>query len=244
MVAARDEQQWQPLIDYLHSELSPEHSMDSHQLDGYLRAIASAPVELPLSYYSELVFGESKVRFNNEGQRQDLMESLVAFSHFHQEQVRSGECELPFTIEYSAQKHDRIEVEQWARGYMQGYILAEKEWNELLALCPTSTSEQYQDSEEQIDDNLLALSTVADADFAFTEGRSEHEVAECFRSLPDTVRSLAELGLMLKAWMMEHKPELQARFVDTSCPVVVAPKLGRNDPCSCGSGRKYKKCCG
>jgi SEC-C motif-containing protein len=23
-----------------------------------------------------------------------------------------------------------------------------------------------------------------------------------------------------------------------------APKLGRNDPCPCGSGRKYKKCCG
>ncbi|HTB63955.1 MAG TPA: YchJ family protein [Opitutales bacterium] len=23
-----------------------------------------------------------------------------------------------------------------------------------------------------------------------------------------------------------------------------APKLGRNDPCSCGSGKKYKKCCG
>ena len=23
-----------------------------------------------------------------------------------------------------------------------------------------------------------------------------------------------------------------------------APKQGRNDPCACGSGRKYKKCCG
>lgn len=23
-----------------------------------------------------------------------------------------------------------------------------------------------------------------------------------------------------------------------------APQLGRNDPCSCGSGKKYKKCCG
>jgi SEC-C motif-containing protein len=23
-----------------------------------------------------------------------------------------------------------------------------------------------------------------------------------------------------------------------------APKIGRNDPCSCGSGKKYKKCCG
>ncbi len=28
-------------------------------------------------------------------------------------------------------------------------------------------------------------------------------------------------------------------------PVVRAsPKLGRNDPCSCGSGKKFKKCCG
>jgi uncharacterized protein YecA (UPF0149 family) len=23
-----------------------------------------------------------------------------------------------------------------------------------------------------------------------------------------------------------------------------AAKVGRNDPCPCGSGRKYKKCCG
>ncbi|MAI78974.1 MAG: hypothetical protein CL917_08540 [Deltaproteobacteria bacterium] len=36
---------------------------------------------------------------------------------------------------------------------------------------------------------------------------------------------------------------------DTSCcppktPVVrVAPKISRNDPCHCGSGRKHKKCC-
>jgi preprotein translocase subunit SecA len=22
------------------------------------------------------------------------------------------------------------------------------------------------------------------------------------------------------------------------------PKVGRNDPCPCGSGRKYKHCCG
>jgi uncharacterized protein YecA (UPF0149 family) len=23
-----------------------------------------------------------------------------------------------------------------------------------------------------------------------------------------------------------------------------SPKVGRNDPCPCGSGRKYKQCCG
>ena len=27
-------------------------------------------------------------------------------------------------------------------------------------------------------------------------------------------------------------------------PPVPASKIGRNDPCPCGSGRKHKKCCG
>jgi preprotein translocase subunit SecA len=27
-------------------------------------------------------------------------------------------------------------------------------------------------------------------------------------------------------------------------PIKVAPKTGRNDPCPCGSGKKYKNCHG
>jgi len=27
-------------------------------------------------------------------------------------------------------------------------------------------------------------------------------------------------------------------------PIVAGPKIGRNDPCPCGSGKKYKRCCG
>ena len=26
--------------------------------------------------------------------------------------------------------------------------------------------------------------------------------------------------------------------------IAVSNKIGRNDPCPCGSGKKYKKCCG
>jgi SEC-C motif-containing protein len=40
-------------------------------------------------------------------------------------------------------------------------------------------------------------------------------------------------------WYFVSGKEVKAK------PVVRAePKIGRNDPCSCGSGRKYKKCCG
>ena len=31
---------------------------------------------------------------------------------------------------------------------------------------------------------------------------------------------------------------------DLAVPVGSSPKVGRNEPCPCGSGKKYKKCCG
>ena len=30
----------------------------------------------------------------------------------------------------------------------------------------------------------------------------------------------------------------------SSQPVIARPKVGRNEPCPCGSGKKFKKCCG
>jgi preprotein translocase subunit SecA len=30
----------------------------------------------------------------------------------------------------------------------------------------------------------------------------------------------------------------------TPAPIRNGPKVGRNDPCPCGSGKKYKNCCG
>lgn len=41
-------------------------------------------------------------------------------------------------------------------------------------------------------------------------------------------------------------PQIRATAVSRakSEPIRVQPKIGRNDPCPCGSGKKYKKCCG
>jgi preprotein translocase subunit SecA len=33
-------------------------------------------------------------------------------------------------------------------------------------------------------------------------------------------------------------------FPEPQEPVRVGEKVGRNDPCPCGSGKKYKRCCG
>ena len=33
------------------------------------------------------------------------------------------------------------------------------------------------------------------------------------------------------------------RALSARQPARAAPKIGRNDPCPCGSGKKFKKCC-
>jgi hypothetical protein len=56
-------------------------------------------------------------------------------------------------------------------------------------------------------------------------------------------RYIAECNLR----RMERKLSAQPDIRDLSPPMPIveqSPKIGRNAPCPCGSGRKYKKCCG
>jgi uncharacterized protein len=53
------------------------------------------------------------------------------------------------------------------------------------------------------------------------------------------------LGIYGEMEAMKPEPEPgQERFEEFVMPIRVEPKINRNDPCSCGSGKKYKKCCG
>ena len=36
----------------------------------------------------------------------------------------------------------------------------------------------------------------------------------------------------------------QAKNEDENLDITTPKKIGRNDPCPCGSGKKYKHCCG
>ena len=57
----------------------------------------------------------------------------------------------------------------------------------------------------------------------------------------------AEWLYTLEGWndilSMEKRKELLKKY-KTSKTIVKEHKVGRNDPCPCGSGKKYKKCCG
>lgn len=49
----------------------------------------------------------------------------------------------------------------------------------------------------------------------------------------------------VKKWMQKHPEVLQGgETVKVETFKREQPKVGRNEPCPCGSGKKYKKCCG
>ena len=63
-------------------------------------------------------------------------------------------------------------------------------------------------------------------------------------------RAVTSMDDMEEAFQRRKRRELeQARMAGAGemqavQQVVRGEKVGRNDPCPCGSGKKYKKCCG
>jgi len=62
------------------------------------------------------------------------------------------------------------------------------------------------------------------------------------RLFPDAMRGVALLGNSIhEALATRTKPNQQQQ---TAQQPAQSEKVGRNSLCPCGSGRKYKKCCG
>jgi SEC-C motif len=65
--------------------------------------------------------------------------------------------------------------------------------------------------------------------------------------ITDTIAELSKWHCYTEAFFAEQKRRKVSnafRVAPWTDPFVHrAPKIGRNEPCPCGSGRKYKKCC-
>ena len=58
----------------------------------------------------------------------------------------------------------------------------------------------------------------------------------------DIIESMSEWACFRKKEPAKEKPTT-SKPAQVKTPIVKTTKVGRNDPCSCGSGKKYKKCC-
>lgn len=90
---------------------------------------------------------------------------------------------------------------------------------------------------------------VAETIFKIQPAKVSHEMRGVFSSLPQKMIHDSASGLGNAA--SRYRPEAVGGGIDQIVPppvssegAVSGPKIGRNDPCPCGSGKKYKKCCG
>jgi uncharacterized protein len=117
-------------------------------------------------------------------------------------------------------------VDEWCGGFLQGVALAGDAWQPLLDEKPGilrpfqlfATPEGWAE-----------LDTVADEAAMHAEWSSKIE---------PTVHAI-------HAYWLPYR-EASATTLHTAGPtqMVGKPKVGRNAPCPCGSGKKYKVCCG
>lgn len=110
-------------------------------------------------------------------------------------------------------------IGDWCRGFLKGMQLDAAGWAPLLATQPDWFTPMQQ--------------------LAATEGRDASMTDEETERWMDAV---APAVIAINAARLGRRPGTTAH---AARPVQRAtPKVGRNDPCPCGSGKKYKKCCG
>ena len=94
-----------------------------------------------------------------------------------------------------------------------------------------------------IDDSLITSNNLDEAD-EDTVVSLAYDVEKLYMNM---VGCNAEWLYTLPQWddiLTEERRKELYKMEKSSKTIVKPPKVGRNDPCPCGSGKKYKKCCG
>lgn len=114
---------------------------------------------------------------------------------------------------------------RWARGFMRGVELRRRPWGELFT--------------DENEGQLLTIPLVAgEIDPGFPAEDVSDEKAEQLISW-----MAAGAGRAYRHFAEQRRAGARATREEKTVRRRV-PRVGRNDPCPCGSGKKYKQCCG
>ncbi len=98
--------------------------------------------------------------------------------------------------------------------------------------------------------NMLANVNEGVIELIFKAQIREEPAIQAQRRRPQQIREVHDSTVGMGFDRTPQQPESQGapqqpqQRQGKKVPIVTGPKVGRNDPCPCGSGKKYKKCCG
>jgi uncharacterized protein len=191
------EAEWE---EFIASGICPPQTMNFYQLDGYLRGISTAPGKITLDAWLPLVFNDQEPSYQDAKQRDRIFSNLLNLHKFHIDQVSRNLCDLPCALAYARLQEERVDLEQWARGFLQGYIVRDEAWNQALIKATDSQIEHKIGAITLFDDLdaiITIVSTVADAKYAVETGTNPDDLVAIFESLPDSIVRCGYLGRRL-----------------------------------------------
>lgn len=212
-----NELQWleETLMSYAQGD---ESILDVAELDGLLTAVLSGPLVVEPDNWLVAIWGGQKniPRWKNDRE----MDRFINLCFQHMNDIAERLSNYPDQFEPVFGEND-VEgrsftvVEEWCFGYMRGVNLTD--WS---ALPETLKADLDAIALHGTEENFTRLDEMDEEEFT------------------DSVDAIRPAALRLYNYWSANPQQ-----PDVQQPIVNGVKVGRNDPCPCGSGRKFKSCC-
>jgi uncharacterized protein len=199
-------------------------AMNVEELDGFFAALIAGPeVVMPSEYNREVFGGDNACEFANLEEAKEILGLLMRHWNTIAGALLKGEGYLPLLLK---DKNGVAHGNDWARGFMRGVNMRHGAWGELV-------------NDEEHGGCLVPM-------FALYH---EHDEDPRMRPEPISPEQREKIILHMAAGLVgAYRYFREQRRADAGAdlpePERGAARVGRNDLCPCGSGKKYKKCCG
>lgn len=218
------DKEFQELDRFLLSDRCAEDGMTMDTLHGYLTALVIGPEMIQMSEWLPRVWGEepeNAPKFKNAKESERIVGLIARFMNEIAITLEVAPKEYePLFCEHDWEGRTVMDGEAWAWGFWQGMHIHEGAWEPIYA------------------SNIAPLMRPI-----YLLGAEEIEESE--EALVDDPVKRHKLAVEIEAAIPEiHRFWLPHQKSGIGTVMRESPKVGRNDNCPCGSGKKFKKCCG
>jgi uncharacterized protein len=209
----------------------PDDTLTLEGVHGLLFGLAIIPEPVMPSEWFPRIFGAEMAEFEEKDDVEKWMESLLGAYNRVLGENDEGTLGFPFDLMH-LREGDFERIRHWALGLFRAMSLRPETWG--LDKSESALSEE----DRKITDACTVIFGLAQPEKISDPFVKSPDAATLYGSLPHAVTIVRDHGNRVRREMREQG------IVPVPRGIRHAPKIGRNEPCPCGSGKKYKKCCG
>ena len=221
------------LDDFLISDaIDEDAAMDVSMMDGFITAVASGPnMMVPsamLRWIWDTEHGNEAPRFAGTSEARRITGLILRhWNDVNDTLNQTPDAYEPLLLEREFEGNVLSIIDEWCEGYWKGIELDRDAWEPLIASHP----------------EWFTVIMLYGTPYGWAElerQRYSVEQHQAFAlSLADSARHIHQYWLGQRRQQIA-RGEIMPSVIGTSQP----RRPGRNDPCPCGSGKKYKRCHG